>query len=192
MNSIWYWIMATRTRIVTAVLVVAVLLGFVIYKLWKKLGKQKFTGKPIGTAPEGFKWVIQKYGKEYAQTLERAMRHETAHFTSGQWLATGTAGMEANPRDNEKYPFGWGSLDKFAKAHGLGPDDFFVKRFNDAHTGVPTNYIGFKQTGHFVMFMAWFLATVRKGNIYAWNSLDATKQARYKSLVDQVQIKFTA
>lgn len=140
--------------------------------------------KPQGTAPEGYAWVRRKYGDEFAQNIERAVRHETAHHTSGQWLRTGSAGMEASPRTNDKFPYGWGkNFVQFTKELGLTEKDFFIKTMKDSHTGAVTNYIGWRKTGDFIKFMAWFIMNVRKGNIGAWNSLDPEKQKKYMSRV---------
>ncbi|MFN5415573.1 MAG: hypothetical protein ACK5B9_00850, partial [Flavobacteriia bacterium] len=118
-----------------------------------------------GDAPNGFKKVALKYGLSFARDLERMFRKETNHFKSGQWLKCGTPGMEAR---NLTFPFGWDSLGKWAKTKGLNENDFFIHYFNDNHTGKRTPFIGFKNTGHTVQFVAWFIKNIRGGDIVSW------------------------
>lgn len=148
------------------------------------------TPKPKGTAEKTLIKLVPVYGLDFMKRIEQALRLETAHFTSGQWLKTGTAGMEASPRDNSQFPYGWKSLIDFNKKHGYSEKDYFIRTMKDNHTGDVTNYIGFKETGVFVEFMSHFLFTVRKGNVEAWNRLTKDGQAEYGRRLDKIVPKF--
>ncbi len=56
------------------------------------------------------KLVADKYGIEFAKTIERLFRNETAHFKSGGFQKTFSAGMEAF---GAAFPYGWSSLSDF-------------------------------------------------------------------------------
>lgn len=152
--------------------------------------KQTPSPKITGNAKEGFQLVAQKYGVEYAQNLERMFRKETAHFKSGQWLGTGTPGMEA-VKGTTEFPWGWTSLKQFAENNGLDASDFFIKSYTDNHDGRKPNFIGFKQTKHTVGFVAWFIKEKRNGDIVSWYRLPSasTAQARAKYLSEMMKIK---
>ena len=170
-------------------LLIALALGVFLFKD-KIMDVFNKTPKPIGTAKEGFLYVKDKHGVEYAKDIERLFRLETAHFTSGQWLGTGSAGMEAT---KETFPFGW-SLEEFNKLHGLSPNDYFIKYYNDNHTGKRTPFVGWKKTGDNIKFVAWFIKNKRNGDILSWYRLPsaATKTDRenYRKKLDAIKTQF--
>lgn len=178
--------LATRTNAIALLIVGAIL---VVFGLWKKKGTmdQKITGN----APAGLKRTAKRYGVDFAKNIERMIRKETTHFTSDQWLGTGTAGMEATTED---FPFGWGSLAKFADGHNLTEKDFFLKQYTDNHDGRTPYFIGFKDTGVFVDFVSWFLHDVRGGDIVSWyrpnTPENATKRAKYASEMAKITPTF--
>jgi len=57
-----------------------------------------------------FDLISRTYGKPIAQNVERIFRWETGHFKSGQYLASGSAGMTTNKTE---FPYGWKSLQPF-------------------------------------------------------------------------------
>ncbi len=129
---------------------------------------KRSTMAPIkGTAPEALKKVASKYGIEYAKEIEQAMRLETRHFKSGQWLKCGSAGMVADVKKFPSFPWGWTSLQDFCNAKGLSPSQFSTVHFGVTSEG-PKSYIRFPETGLFVEFFAWFIKKKRGGNVSAW------------------------
>lgn len=117
-----------------------------------------------GTAPEAFNKIVSKYGKEFAKECEQALRLETAHFTSGQWLKCGSGGMVAT---KDRFPYGWTSLEEFAEKHNIPASSFGLVTFNKTVEGKKT-YIRWAETGQFIEFFAWFIQTRRNGNVSAW------------------------
>jgi hypothetical protein len=55
--------------------------------------------------------VKEVYGVNHAKRLEQLFRNETAHFKSGNFLKTLSAGMEVGAK--VIYPYGWSSLFEF-------------------------------------------------------------------------------
>jgi hypothetical protein len=157
-----------------------------------KIFKTVPTGKIIGDAPTGFKQVKAKYGSEFAKNLERMMRKETNHFKSGQWLGTGTPGMEAT---STTFPYGW-SIKEWITSSGskLTADDFFLQNWKDNHTGKPTNFVGFKNTKDSVNFVGWFIQNKRKGDVVSWYRLPNTgydaDRAKYLSEMMKIETHF--
>lgn len=123
--------------------------------------------KPKGTLKAGLQKVKAQYGSDFAKDIERAIRLETAHMTSGQWLKCGTAGMVKPKNASRTFPFGWNSLDEFAQKKGLKPEQFGLVDFAKTSEGAKT-YIRFPETGLFAEFFAWFIQTKRAGIIGKW------------------------
>lgn len=140
-----------------------------------------------GNAKEGFLYLQQKYGKSYAQDIERLFRHETNHFTSGQWLKCGTAGLVAF---SESFPYGWISLSKFVEKHNLDKKDFYPVYFSTTSDGKSRSYIHFPETKYSVIFTGEFLQEKRNGKWWHWFSLDESKAQHYKNLVLQIKPRF--
>lgn len=170
------------------ILPLPLMVGFLIYR---KLRNRKMP-KIKPNASLGLQKVAKKYGVAYAREIEKAMRIETAHFTSVQWLKTGTAGMEAK---NNVFPFGWSSLSEFSKIKGLNENFFFLKKMKDNHDGREPYFIGFSDTGVFVEFFAWFIQTKRGGDVLSWYRLPNSQLAiqqrdKYRQTMDKIQTKF--
>ena len=125
--------------------------------------------------------VKEQYGVDFARNIERLYRLETSHFQSGGYQRSNTAGIVAQ---SNTFPFGWSSLAKFLKANGLSQKDVFLVPENNGHT-----YVGFHSTYWGLMFTAWFLATVRGGNVYAWYGMTSERQNHYKALLDPIKTK---
>ncbi|MFN5415560.1 MAG: hypothetical protein ACK5B9_00785, partial [Flavobacteriia bacterium] len=167
-----------------------ILLGVFLLLMFRKTILKMLGIEPTikGDAPNGFKKVAKKYGVDFARDLERMFRKETRHFESKQWLNCGTPGMEAK---SLTFPFGWDSLGRWAKANGVDEKDFFIKYFKDNHTGKNTPFVGFKNTGHTVLFIAWFIQNIRGGDIYSWYRLPINDKAiaqRKKYAFEMAQI----
>jgi len=181
--------LATRTNAIALAIAGAILL--LIALLFKKT--QTMNTKIKGNAPAGLARVVKQYGVEFARTIERMARKETANFTSGQWLGTGTAGMEA-VKGQTQFPFGWDSLATFAKAKGLSAADFFLHQFRDNHDGRTPYFVGFRDTGVFIDFMAWNIKVIKKGDYLAWYRRNtpeyAADRARYNASLPKFSTEF--
>ena len=148
-NLIQKWKNSTTTQkallIIVVLLVPAILIPLIIWsynKFFNKTNKEDKTmiqegetPKPLGTAEATLKRLLKDgtYPKSFLARIEQALRNETAHFKSGQWLRSGTAGMETSPRNSIKFPYGWTSLEKYAKVHARSKDDFFYITMKDNH-----------------------------------------------------------
>lgn len=198
MNNFFAWLQQRQERLITAFVLLLSIISLIGYKIYKKVNQGNTGNKPIGTAPEGLKYVANKYGVEFARKIEQALRHETAHFKSGQWLQCGSAGMETSHKivngkrvNNDVYPYGWGLVKWInEEKNGLTEKDFATVQMKDAHTGAVTLYIKWKRTGDFVRFFAWHIQNVRGGRIGYWNSLNEQKASHYESLISKIQTHY--
>jgi len=147
--------------------------------------------KITGNAPAGFKAVSKKYGEKFAKTLEQLFRLETNHFKSDQWLKTGTPGMIAFA---DSFPYGWSSLKTFADKKGLTEKDFFTKTYSKTSDGKPHTYIGFKNTGNTVEFVADFIHYKRNDDFASWyrmpNKGYDNERAQYLAKLSNIPTSF--
>jgi len=125
--------------------------------------------------------VKSLYGKKFAQDIERALRIETANFSSGQWKQGNTAGMEAT---SNTFPYGWGSLEDFIQDFPeleLTSWDFITYTMNENGTGIPKKFIRFPNPYAFILFFAWFIENKRSGRVASWYSLNDESAQRYEN-----------
>lgn len=114
--------------------------------------------------------VSKTYGVPMAQTIEKMMRLETAHFTSGQYRKTGSAGMEEGKWSNLPY-----AMDSIA--------------MNDIHKEGLERFIVWPSVTDFAVYLAEYIKR-HNGNWARWNSLSPFAQAEYRSRVNSVIAKF--
>ena len=126
-----------------------------------------------------------KYGTNYARLIEKLYRYETAHFTSGQYVKTWSAGMVAT---STAFPFGWASLDEFLAANPQYKGDFGTVQMNTSR-GVK-KYVKFPNLESAVFFISWFIQNKRGGDVGKWNSLDAGESASYLAELSRVSARF--
>lgn len=124
----------------------------------------KFT---IDDAKNAILAVKSKYGVEMAKRVEQIFRLETAHFKSGQYEQTGTAGLVQGhwPSPVPKSP---------------------TVTFNV--NGKPFSYVVWNPH-EFADFLAKYINTYN-GNYARWNSLDPAAQQKYRVLVDSIKPQF--
>jgi hypothetical protein len=137
------------------------------FKFYKHVGD--FTVKD-GT--DAIKAIYKKYGAERAALIERMMRLETAHFTSGQYKKTGTAGMEAGAWGHYVAPF----LPTYTT--------YAAQDAQDKSRGV-RQFIVWPSVELFCEFLNWYI-NFFKGDFSRWNSLDPATKARYAASVNSV------
>lgn len=134
--------------------------------------------------------VKNMYGVNFARQIERVLRQETAHFSSGGWLATNGAGMEAT---NRNFPFGWPSLAEFVEQQGaalnLSPGDFTILEMqeNNSDDEEPETFIVWPNVYSFIVFLAWFIQNVRGGRAGYWYSLKEDSAARYENTLSKIK-----
>jgi len=139
-----------------------------------------------GDIVDGLATVKELYGKKFAQDIERALRIETANFSSGQWKQGNTAGMEAT---NNTFPYGWGSLEEFIEDFPdleLTPWDFITYTMNENGTGIPKKFIRFPNAFAFILFFAWFIQNKRSGRVASWYSLKEESAQRYENSMSNI------
>ena len=109
-----------------------------------------------------------KYGKERAQLLERILRHETAHFKSGQYKRGGSAGMEDGK---------WFELPK---------GSYTTYKMKDNLLGYVATFIKWNSVLSFLEYLNKYIDRYN-GNFARWNSLNPTNQAEYRNRVNAVK-----
>jgi len=137
---------------------------------WLKVNREKrFSPKD---AEDAILYAGQKYGREFGIIFEKIYRHETAHFNSGQYVSTGTPGMEKGR---------WSGLAPY-----LGTNVQFSTH-TDPKKG-PVDYIVWnKDLKTFVDFFHDFIQRKRGGNWAAWNTLNPERQQAYRERVLKVK-----
>lgn len=113
--------------------------------------------------------ISGKYGKEMASNVERIMRLETAHFKSGQYQKTGTAGMVVGK---------WSNL----PSKNMPTVKFDVK-------GKTFEYIVWPNVYSFMEYLVSYINR-NNGNWARWNSTSPVVQEKYRALVNGVTNKF--
>lgn len=109
-----------------------------------------------------------KYGKERAQLLEKILRHETAHFKSGQYKRGGSAGMEDG------------------KWFNLPAGSYSTYQMRDNLTGYLATFIKWNSVLSFLEYLNDYIDRYN-GNWARWNSTNESKQAEYRKRVNAVK-----
>lgn len=131
----------------------------------------------------GLRYVMDVYGREYAENIERLIRWETAHFTSKQWKQGNTAGMESTAPN---FPYGWSSLETWADLNGIAPDQFSTYKMIENNTNISKDFIRFPSVYAFIAFLAWFIKNRRSGRMGYWYSLNETNAVNYENKISKV------
>ena len=127
--------------------------------------------------------ITKLYGKAIAQNVERIYRWETAHFKSGQYLATGSAGMTTN---RTSFPWGWSSLkDLWTNRPDLAP----IGRVAFVKDGKTYNYLAFSGAGGFVALAQ--IMALRGNNPGRWNSSNQAQIDKYNNAISGVRLTYT-
>lgn len=111
---------------------------------------------------------LAKTNPTNAKIIERMYRLETAHFTSGQYKRTGTAGMH----DGQWQGLDTSKLEKITMSDAGKPTNFLV---------IPPNV--------FVPYLNSYIERYN-GNYAKWNSTNETKQTAYRTKVNQIKNRF--
>jgi hypothetical protein len=149
-------------------------------KILKKLTNQKFTESD---AIPALKKAEKIYGTDAAALLERMYRRETAHFTSGQYKNTGSAGMEVG--SSKKYPYGWSQPKKLWDDNPkYKPVGTYTTPENQ--TGIVKTFIKFPSVEAAVLTLAEVLKK-RGWNAGSWYSRNKILQDGYNSKLNQIK-----
>jgi hypothetical protein len=129
--------------------------------------------------------LVNTYGAAIAKNVERIYRLETANFTSGQFRATNTAGMQAAGSDPYTWPFGW-------KKRGTNPG-MFVRPvvMNENATGTAVAYVAFIHFGDAAEYLAKVMQ--ERGNDPAlWRTSDPNSDTArsYRAAVARINPQF--
>jgi hypothetical protein len=131
--------------------------------------------------------LISKYGQPFARKIEQLYRLETGHFGSGQFLEGNSPGMVAR---KTTYPYGWPSLDQFAKANSIDGHKFGIGR-TFVVRGNNFRYVTFPDFRTSLEYVSWFIKNKRGGVVQKWNSLDPVDSARYLNTLNQMRTQYT-
>lgn len=130
-----------------------------------------------------FDLITKTYGKPIAQNVERIYRWETGHFKSGQYLASGSAGMTTN---KTSYPWGWSSLrplwDKKPELKPVGTVKFIVE-------GKEYTYLAFPGAAGFIALAE--ILKLRDNNPGRWNSNEQSAIDRYNQALTGIRLRYT-
>ncbi|MBD3320399.1 MAG: hypothetical protein GF350_04805 [Chitinivibrionales bacterium] len=120
-------------------------------------------------------------GYDIAKVIEQIYRLETNHFTSRQYIATHSPGMEGFA---ETYPYGWITLDRVLWSKNPDIKPIGLVHFRDNHTGQMRPFLVFKNLRSAVFTLLGFINYY--GNPYRWNSTDPEKQTEYKYRLSKI------
>lgn len=152
------------------ILIIALVIVFYFSKNSKPVRKTLDTIQSMFGASEAKDALLKiagTYGKEMASNIERIMRLETAHFTSGQYQKTGTAGMVVGK---------WSGLPANL------PTVHYTVKGKDYEYYVWNVY-------DFTNYLAKYIIK-NNGNWARWNSTNPVTQENYRKLVGGVTNKF--
>lgn len=129
-----------------------------------------------------FQELINCYGPTIAKKIEQIYRLETAHFTSEQYLASGSPGMLSFDED---YPYGWES-----------PKNLWDNEPNMR----PIGTVKFTKGGKVYTYLVFptFIAAasavgehITKYNPGRWNTTDPIGQQEYINKLNTISTKYT-
>lgn len=130
-----------------------------------------------------FNKLIIDYGPKIANDIERIYRLETAHFTSGQYKKTYSAGML---KFSDNYPFGWTT-----PAEKLWHQNPQFSPVGEAHFnkhGKNYTYLKFRDFESAARSLAVYLLIYPRAR---WNSTDLNNQKIYDSKLDNIKTIYT-
>jgi hypothetical protein len=149
-------------------------------------------GATEAQAREAIRAVRAQYGQEIAEWVERLWRKESNHFRSGEFKATGGAGMHPWAAS---YPWGWDSLRPLWDAQpALRPIGYTLKV--EGGTGKARPYLVFRSPYHFALNIAYLIAKRFKAYgdwhkaVGQWYSTDPVQMAKYGREAGQITPRF--
>lgn len=134
-----------------------------------------------------FNILTRDYGAAIARNVEKIYRLETAHFTSGQYLRTGSAGMLATAGSNYQYPYGWTSLKSWWDTNPLRKPIGTVRW--KSKSGKIYHYIAFPGALGFLALAE--ILKIRNNNAGSWYSTQPAQQAEYEAKLANITTQYT-
>jgi len=135
----------------------------------EQMNKKQFTEQD---GKDAILQIQKEYGTDTAKLIEKMMRLETAHFKSGQYKLTGSAGMEQGKWQD----IPTGATDGYIE----------IKDNQDGHLG---KFIVWHSVTDFARYLAEYIK--RHDNNYArWNSTKEPLQAEYRKRVNEIKSRF--
>lgn len=177
-----------KTTVYITIGVVLILLYFLTRKTRSEMISTPSVINPdANDLQAAFTRLKNNYGPEFARQIEKIFRLETAHFRSGQFKEGNSPGMVAT---KSTYPFGWRSLDEFARANSIDGHKFGIGR-TFVVKGKNYRYVTFPDFNTSLEFVAWFIRNKRGGIPEKWNSLDPVEAAKYKIKLNSIKPRYT-
>lgn len=177
-----------------AAVVVLLLIGTKVYR--KTRGKKNAMRQNNFTPEDAKKAILklkQKQGQDIAELIERVIRRETAHFTSGQYKRTGSPGMETGyingdtDKPKKQFPYGWALRDFWTKNPKYAPSGTYTMPENK--TGIKKTFIVFPSVEAATFTLAEHLRK-KNWNAGAWYSTKPSLQADYNRELNRIIPRF--
>lgn len=167
-------------------LIILLVLGVILLSILKfrRMKSQKEYEKDFES---GLRHLKDKFNisKNEAEKLEQQYRLETAHFKSGQFKNTLSAGME---KFGNRFPYGWISLNKYFwklyPEHAPMKSKFYTGI--EGGTGKKKTFLSFKNINDAMATML-MNARMKGGKFEAWYSNNEDAQKRYLNKLNSIK-----
>ena len=141
--------------------------------------KKNFT---VDDAQKAILQIKKEFGSDMARRIEQMMRLETAHFTSGQYKLTGSAGMEVGK---------WSNIPDGATAGYANINDTHKISRDENGNEIDEKFIVWNSVTDFARYLANYIKRY-DGNYARWNSTSPTAQTEYRKRVNSITPRFIA
>ena len=175
----------------TTVYITLAIVLLILYFWNKRTRMENTTSSPVikpnpNDIKAAFTELKNNYGYDFAHKIEQLYRLETGHFESDQFKEGNSPGMVAR---KTTYPFGWSSLDEFARANSIDGHKFGIGSTFTVK-GKKYRYVTFPDFRTSLAYVAWFIKNKRGGVVQKWNSLDPTESAKYLNSLNSITTHF--
>lgn len=164
----------------------SIITGAVIYffgKPKKIKSKKMFTEQD---AKNAFQELKKVYTPSQVGVVEKIMRLETAHFTSGNYKLTGSGGMEIATGKN-LFPYGWTTPAKLWASSVFRPTG--TKTMKENGTGKLKTFLVFPTVKAAVFTIAEVMKN-RNFNAGSWFSNNQAEQEKYNKSINAIKARF--
>jgi hypothetical protein len=133
--------------------------------------------------------IYHIFGEDTTKGVEKIYRLETNNFSSGQFLKTYSAGMEATPDSKGVFPYGWGSLRKFWNEQPNNKPTGILK-MKENKTGKEKMFIIFPNLFSAMFALAYTIKN-RGGDVGSWYSTLPEQKLYYAKLLSSQKTTVT-